>query len=210
MRQPKCFFISQYPTYQHYSDLELWQLLKSGDQKAFECLYEKYWLPLLDHAFQRLQSRDAAKDLVQSIFVNLYTRRADIPDIIVPRHYLFSALKYQVLNQLRSTMLQETKLQQLQAEGLRHAVTAASPAGPVMEKELEKTLRDAMRLLPEKCREAFLLSRVENLSYKSIALKMGTSVNTVEKHIGKALRILRAHMGNYYVDCLLPFLIYFL
>lgn len=142
--------------------------------------------------------------------MNLYTRRADIPDIISPKHYLFKALKYKVLNQLRSSLIRSVKLQQLQAEGLRQSIDAVLPSSQVMEKELEGTLRDAMRLLPDKCREAFLLSRVEDLSYKSIAVKMGISVNTVEKQIGKALRILRAHIGNHYVDCLLPFLIYFL
>ncbi|NSL90972.1 RNA polymerase sigma-70 factor [Chitinophaga sp. Mgbs1] len=184
--------------------------MKKGDQRAFECLYERYWLPLLDHAYQRLQSTDAAKDLVQGLFVNLYVRREEIPDIHSPRHYLFRALKYQVLNQLRGTLLRSEKLQQLQAEGLRERQPREQASAHVIEKELEGRLRDAIHLLPEKCREAFLLSRMENLSYKSIALRMGISVNTVEKQIGKALRILRAQVGNYYLDCLIPFIIYFL
>jgi RNA polymerase sigma-70 factor (ECF subfamily) len=142
--------------------------------------------------------------------VNLYTRREEIPDILSPQNYLFKALKYKVLNQLRTTLVRSVKLQQLQAAGLREHIHTTPPSSHVIQKELEGKLRDAIRLLPEKCREAFLLSRVENLSYKSIALKMGTSVNTVEKQIGKALRILRVHIGNYYLDCLLPFIIYFL
>jgi len=161
----------------------------------------------LNHAYQRLQSKEAAKDLVQGVFVSLYTRRAELPDTPSPQSYLFKAVKYKVLNQLRASFIKSVKLQQLHAENLRQPVSLAQPAYQVMQKELEGKLRDAVSLLPDKCREAFLLSREENLSYKSIALKMGTSVNTVEKQIGKALRILRVQIGNYHLDCLLPFII---
>jgi RNA polymerase sigma-70 factor, ECF subfamily len=45
--------------------------------------------------------------------------------------------------------------------------------------------------LPPICRQVFLLSRYEYKSYSEIAGLLNISVNTVEKHIGKALSILR-------------------
>jgi RNA polymerase sigma-70 factor (ECF subfamily) len=48
--------------------------------------------------------------------------------------------------------------------------------------------------LPEKCREVFMLSRSEDLSYKDISGHLGISVSTVEKHISKALKVLRTSL----------------
>jgi RNA polymerase sigma-70 factor (ECF subfamily) len=45
--------------------------------------------------------------------------------------------------------------------------------------------------LPDKCREVFLLSRINQLSHRSISEKLNISVSTVEKHIVKALKIMR-------------------
>lgn len=70
-------------------------------------------------------------------------------------------------------------------------------------KELEKQLATALSILPERCREVFLLSREEKLANKAIALKLNISVNTVEKHIGKALQILRIHLKQEHLLILL-------
>jgi RNA polymerase sigma-70 factor (ECF subfamily) len=58
-------------------------------------------------------------------------------------------------------------------------------------KELAYQVSDAIQKLPEKCRQVFLLSRSEELSNKEIAERSGISVNTVEQHMRKALRLLR-------------------
>ncbi len=59
-------------------------------------------------------------------------------------------------------------------------------------KEFKSELDSKIKTLPPKCQEVFLLSRTEQLSYKEIALKLNISVNTVDQHIQKALRILRS------------------
>jgi RNA polymerase sigma-70 factor (ECF subfamily) len=50
-------------------------------------------------------------------------------------------------------------------------------------------------LLPEKCRQAILLSRGEQLSYKDISGQLGISISTVEKHISKALKFLKLNLN---------------
>lgn len=58
------------------------------------------------------------------------------------------------------------------------------------EQELER-VRAAILQLPARCREVYLLNRIEGMSYSQIARHCDISVKAVEKHIGKALSVLR-------------------
>ena len=67
-------------------------------------------------------------------------------------------------------------------------------------KETKELIRKFITKLPGKCREVFLLSRNENLSYKAISGGLGISVSTVEKHIIKALKLLKNNL-NFEIGC---------
>jgi len=63
---------------------------------------------------------------------------------------------------------------------------------------LEERLQEAVRnRLPEKCREVFLLSRVEGMSNAEISEHLGISVKTVENQITRGLKILRKELRDY-------------
>jgi RNA polymerase sigma-70 factor (ECF subfamily) len=59
------------------------------------------------------------------------------------------------------------------------------------ETDFDTLLAEALQLLPPKCREVFVLSRVNKLTYQQIAETLQISVKTVENQMGKALKILR-------------------
>lgn len=57
-------------------------------------------------------------------------------------------------------------------------------------------IRELLFHLPERCRQIYLLNRVEGMSYSEIARHCGISVKAVEKHIAKALKRLRRGLGE--------------
>ncbi|MGJ8661713.1 MAG: sigma factor-like helix-turn-helix DNA-binding protein, partial [Bacteroidota bacterium] len=61
----------------------------------------------------------------------------------------------------------------------------------------------ALIRLPEKCKIAFEYSRNDQLTYPQIAQKMDISIKTVEAHLGKALRSLRAELAEYLIVTIL-------
>ena len=67
--------------------------------------------------------------------------------------------------------------------------------------EAQKIVNDTLDLLPERTREIFIMSRIQNLPHKEIAEKLNISYKSVEFHITKALRELRIQLKDY-----LPFL----
>ncbi|WP_245889914.1 RNA polymerase sigma factor [Fulvimonas soli] len=56
-------------------------------------------------------------------------------------------------------------------------------------------LQRALLGLPPRCREVYLLNRIEGMSYTQIAAHLGISVKAVEKHVGKALKLLRERLA---------------
>jgi RNA polymerase sigma-70 factor (ECF subfamily) len=71
---------------------------------------------------------------------------------------------------------------------------AHSQPFPYEHTELKNRIRESINTLPEKCRQAFMLNHYDSMSYKDVAAEMGISIKTVEKHIGKALQVLRREL----------------
>ena len=63
--------------------------------------------------------------------------------------------------------------------------------------DIEVILNNAINSLPEKCREVFILSRMEGLKYREIAERLNISTKTVENQIITALRKLRVELKDY-------------
>ena len=49
--------------------------------------------------------------------------------------------------------------------------------------------------MPPKCREVFRMSKLQRMKYKEIASRLNISEKTVENHIGKAIKIIRAYIA---------------
>lgn len=149
-------------------------------------------MPLLNAAHKRLKSQEAAKEVVQEVFITLFLKKAEIKHTENIAGYLFTTLRHKILDIIRADLLHATHHDNIGRQQERFDSIDNMLEG----KELEAVLYRSIQALPDKCREAFILSRYEQLPYKTIAAKLNISVNTVEKHIGKALRLLRIQLGE--------------
>lgn len=179
--------------YEQLSDAELFQLTKRENIRAFEELYRRHWAYLIDAAYKRLQSRQKAEDIVQELFITLYQKRNFLEITVSLKAYLGRALKYRILNEFRSEGIRTTYAKSL----FLNDVCKNDFVEGVEAKDLHKKIETSLASLPEKCRQVFLLSRREDMSNKEISLELNISVSTVEKHIGKALKILKEDLRNY-------------
>lgn len=187
-------------TGQHTCDT-LWQQARSGDTKAFEGLYQATVTALSNQAFRILKDREQVKDIIQDVFTSLYLRRDELPGDVNISGYLNNAVKYKVSNQLRNKLLKENHHQMLLRQA--HQQEVAQPV-QLEQQELKTRIARSINTLPQKCREVFMLSYYDNLGYKAIAQEMGISVKTVEKHMSKALQVLRRELKEeHYIGMLL-------
>ena len=180
-------------TSSNHTTSQLWTAIRQGDEKAFELLYNNTVLPLTHQAYHILKDRELVKDILQDVFVSLYSRRHELPTDLNIVGYLTNAVKYKVSTHLRDQLSRDMHHVAI----LQHEQqTAFAHSFPYEQRELKNRIRESIDTLPEKCRQAFMLNHYGSMSYKDIAQEMGISVKTVEKHIGKALQVLRKELNE--------------
>jgi len=182
--------------YEQLPDIELFQLIRQNDVKAFEALYNRHWSSLIDTAYRRLQSRERAEDIVQDIFISFYQKREHLEISVSVQAYLYQALKYKILNEFRSENTRNT----YQKDLFLKDVCKNDFANELDAKELHKKIDNILASLPEKCRRVFIMSRHCNKTNKDISRDLSISISTVEKHIGKALKTLKFLLPEYRVS----------
>lgn len=147
---------------------------------------------LRDWLRRRLSLRQDVDDVVQETYAIL-AAMADVSHIQQPRAYVYSVAHSVVLQQLR-------RAQVVSIEAVAEIDRVAIVGDEVSPERLASSRQELARIgalidgLPEKCREAFVLRRVEGYSQREIAQRMQISENTVEKHICKGIRVLMDSM----------------
>ncbi|WP_067646271.1 RNA polymerase sigma factor [Dokdonella koreensis] len=136
-----------------------------------------------------------AKDLVQEGFLRLLRYRDTTP----PDEW--TPLAYRIVLNLhrdrqRQAATRETPLFDTDDDLSTHASPEPSPEHLATDQQHLMLARQAILELPPRCREVYLLNRVDALSYPAIAARCGISVKAVEKHISRALRELRGKVDR--------------
>jgi len=177
--------------YSSLSDIELRDLLKSGDHAAFTELYQRNWKFLFNGAFKATNHREDSQDICQSIFIWLWENRETVRITTNTRTYLHTAVKYKIAGLIRSGKVRETLLDELEEIDPRRY-----RENELEIRELKNLISQLIKELPAKCREIFLLSRDEELSHKEIAEQLGISERTVDEQVHRALKKLKVPLGK--------------
>lgn len=158
-------------------------------------LYARYYRLLCLKAYKRIPSTPLVEEIVQDVFVNLWVKSASLDVGGNVKAYLYATLRNKILHELRqesTRAMYAEKIRKLSAE--REEIHGLES---LYARETEARINRVIGTLSPQCRRAFQLSRFENLSYKQIAMNMNISVNTVEKHVAKALRVLKGRLHEY-------------
>jgi RNA polymerase sigma factor (sigma-70 family) len=133
-------------------------------------------------------------DIVQETYAVL-AGLGSVEHIESPRAYAFQTAQSVILRHLR-----RARVVRIDAIGdlelMNTPLDDPSPEHQTAAREELRRVSELIAALPAKCREAFTLRKVEGLSQREVAGRMGISESTVEKHIGRALRTLMEAMRN--------------
>jgi RNA polymerase sigma-70 factor (ECF subfamily) len=159
------------------------------DEVVFEELFRSHFKGLTHFAVTYVKDGEAAREIVQEAFLNLWEKRTGI-DLSKPvKSYLATSVRNRCLNYLRDNKKYSSDLLAIE--------NAAEQPDKMVEAEIREKIAGSIGELPEKCREIFVLSRSENLKYQEIADRLQISVKTVEAQMSKALQHLRVRLTEY-------------
>lgn len=183
------------PTSVPPSDAELVRRIRTGDERALEAVFRQHYAGMASFVQRYVRSADLAEELVQDVFLKLWSKREHLADIETLRTYLFRAARNTALNYLRRVKL-ERRWREEQAAA-DDPPTAYAADEETSEQEVAAAVQAAIDRLPPRCREIFLLSRDGGLTYAEIARSLEISVKTVETQMGRALKSLRTSLSHF-------------
>lgn len=169
--------------------------IRRSDREAFECLFYALHDALYRYAVSIAGEEATAGDIVQEVFVQLWERRGTLDPERSLRALLFRMVRNRAYNHERDRR-RRAKLLREEGEVIANGRPEA-PDGRVRAKHLDGLLRQWIEALPERQREALLLSRYEGLSHEEIAQVMDISPRTVNNHLVRALKTLRGEVSKY-------------
>ncbi|QTE38579.1 sigma-70 family RNA polymerase sigma factor [Mucilaginibacter gossypii] len=178
------------------SDEDIFAAVKRNDKKAFTLLYDRYWELVYKKAFSYLHDTDTCMGIVNDIFVNIWEKR-DALKIITFKNYLTSSARYRVYNAIKASNTSPVKYV-ADYEKLDDLSVVYNQAETSFEvNELSTDLDKLLDKLPSRCKEIFLLSRVNQLSNTEIAERLSISKRAVENQISLAVKHLKPAFKHY-------------
>lgn len=166
--------------------------MQQGDLKAYGVLFRRYYPMLCAYAAKFVELKDA-EEIVQDVMLWLWENRETQTFETSLSQYLFRTVYHRAINQIvrhqsrlrADTLFYENMQKMLQDTDFYQF------------EELQKRIRNAVDALPPAYREAFVMHRFDNKSYKEIAEILQVSPKTVDYRIQQALKQLRITLKDY-------------
>ena len=143
----------------------------------------------------------AAEDIVSDSLIKLWERMKKEP-IDQVRPFLFSILKNRSLDYLKHQIIKQgvhNRISDTLSRELEIRTTSLEASDPkdIFSAEIQKIFEYTLKLLPERTREIFIMSRFGNMSHKEIAEIFHISVKGVDYHIAQSVNELRTALKDY-------------
>jgi RNA polymerase sigma factor (sigma-70 family) len=154
----------------------------------------RYHDSLIQFLRQRLRVKEDAADIAQEAYIRMMQYEGS-EKIHSPSSMLFR-IAINVANDLGRSEQARRASDQLSIDGMELASSEPSADRAIAARQDLDILYDAIEQLSPRCRQVFLLSRVDRMTYPQIAVHCGISVKMVEKHISHALAICMKRVGG--------------
>lgn len=171
--------------------------------KQFEEIYLQYFSRMKRFAREYVLLDEDAENVLQDVFLDFWMKRELFLSHDNPVAFLYTAVRNRCIDLLRRRMLEQEASNRIQEEYLLTMKINLDSLEALdqhifYQHGLEEKIDQAIANLPEKCREIFILSKIEGKKQKEIAQMLNISVNTVETQMGIAYRKLKESLKNYY------------
>ncbi|KAF5072405.1 Sigma-70, region 4 [anaerobic digester metagenome] len=176
----------------------------------FENIYVVHYSRMKRFAQEYVVREEDAENIVQDVFLDLWEQNFLLLTHTNLFAYLFTTLKNRCIDFLRHKTIVQNTAQKLQddytkALQMKFQSLEAFDEQLFSEPDIETIIQNAIESLPERCREIFVLNKIEGKKQKTIAQELNISINTVENQMAIAYKKLKEILKDY-----IPLLIFLL
>jgi len=172
-------------------DSSLFRQIASGDERAFQQIFEQFRSRLLSYLTRITKSPEEAKELTQEIFLKLWINREDLARIDSPEHYIFVIARNKAVDYLRKAAL-DSRMRQRLWESISES--RESTEAEIFADDSARLINEAIYKLSFQKQVVFKLSRMEGLTHDQIASQLNISKNTVKNHIVASLKFIKNYL----------------
>jgi len=177
----------------------LFDQVKTGDQKAFELIFTIYFARLNDFAKNVVKDEMIAQDIVQDVFVKVWENKAEIESLNLEA-FLFRLVRNRCIDYIKHIKVVNNRMHAIQISSKYEELYRIDFIGNepylLIEEELKVKIEKTIHSLPDRCREVFILSRLDGLKNREIAVKLGINIKNVERHLSRALQSFRKNFAE--------------
>ena len=165
----------------------------NGSRASFKRLYLLYYNRLFRLAKSFVKLDEAAEEIVDDVFLNLWTQRLKLPEISNFPGYCYTSVKNKSLSHISKARLSNGNLDDTHLEV---ADSSANGEDRLMGNDMAEIVNNSLSKLSEQCRLVFKLVKEDGLKYREVADLLQLSVKTVEYHMGNALKQVASGVAN--------------
>ncbi len=166
--------------------------IKEGSSQEFSSLFRKYYEPLYFFAGRFVNDPISAENIVQDVFVKMWEEKEKLNIHSNLKAYLYTSVKNSCINLVK----RENFFSSVEEDAEYEDDTIKLPSRVLEEKEVAETVNNAIKQLPEKCRQIFMMSKFDELSYQEIADLQNISINTVKTQLKRAVKFLAKSLSH--------------
>lgn len=165
--------------------------MKRGNSKAYDFLMDSFYKKLCSYAYTLSHDHGASEDIVQNVFVQIWSNKKSINSSFSIKSYLYKSVYNEFINQYRKNK----PVFFLEKKYLESVDLVVESTQENLD-ELLKLVDKEINKLPSKCREVFLLNKKEGLTHLEISEYLNISTKTIEGHMTRAFKILREKLDD--------------
>lgn len=169
---------------------------RRGEQQAYDELVDRHHENAIAYAYSILEDWALAEDAVQEALIKVYQNAADFREDMVFKTWFLRIVRNQSYNDRRKRLLHG--LLKFNFKTGQPVKEVKTPEELTRHAELSGCLGLAIRELPEKYRTALELCDLQGLSIREAALIIGSTQNTVAKHVRRGRRLMRRVLVDKY------------
>jgi len=159
------------------------------NKQEFKECFDLYFSAIRKYVYYRSGDSELASDIAQDVFLKLWEKHLPY-EVQGVKNLLYKMASDSFVSHLRKKAVHNKH-----EDGIKLRFELNNDAKSALMEERKKSYTQALQYLKEPNRSTFLMNKMEGLTHREIASRLGLSVKAVEKRVAKSVMLLKKHLN---------------